>query len=98
MNNSQETIILIMAQKLKSCDEQEMRQLCTQNPGESESTEAIYQTLDRCIKLDHPTQQKILNLMKKDNVHDDLQKLKAHITLLINTQKNKAEGDKDKGR
>ena len=97
--NSQEAIILMMAQKLKSCDEQEMRQLCSQAQKAGEgSPDAIYQTLDRWAKLDKATQQKILSLIKSGNVQDQVHRLKAHISQLIETQKNRAGISKEKGQ
>lgn len=94
--SNQETIILKMAEKLKSCDEQEMRQLCTQQGHES--PDEAYHTLDRWTKLDPATQSKILNLIKTNEVHDKLHKLKAHITRLMETQKDKVRTNPEKGQ
>ena len=97
--NSQEAIILMMAQKLRSCDEQEMRQLCAQTPeAGQESPEDVFQTIDRWAKLDKATQQKILNLIKVGNVHDQMHRLKAHISQLMEIQKNRAGTCKEKGQ
>jgi uncharacterized protein YicC (UPF0701 family) len=97
--NSQEAIILMMAQKLRSCDEQEMRQLCSQTPeAGQESPEAIFQTIDRWAKLDKATQQKILSLIEKENIQEQVHKLKAHINQLMETQKNRAGDHKEKGQ
>ena len=97
--NSQEAIILMMAQKLKSCDEQEMRELCSQSPDAGqESPETIFQTIDRWAKLDKATQQKILNLIKEGNVQDQMHRLKAHISQLMETQRNRAGATKEKGQ
>jgi hypothetical protein len=97
--NSQEAIILMMAQKLRSCDEQEMRQLCAQTPEiGDESPEAVFQTIDRWAKLDKATQQKILNLIKEGNVQDQMHRLKAHISQLMETQRTRTGDHKEKGQ
>jgi uncharacterized protein YicC (UPF0701 family) len=94
--SNQETIILKMTEKLKSCDEQEMRRLCTlQN---HESTDEAYQTLDRWTKLDPGTQRKILNLIKTGDVHEELHRLKIHITRLMETPKDKVRTNEEKGQ
>ncbi len=86
--NSQEAIILMMAQRLKNCDEQEMRQLCSRvpEPG-SESADTVFQTIERWAKLDKATQHKILNLLKNKSVRDEVSNLKAHINQLMETPK-----------
>lgn len=94
--NSQEAILLKMAQKLKSCDEQEMRELCSQSPATGQDSDEIYQTLDRWSRLEPATQQKILSLMKSGDVHAEVNKLKTHITQLMQTQKERL--GKEKGQ
>jgi hypothetical protein len=94
--NSQETIILMMAQKLRSCDEQEMRKLCAET-GQA-SPDDIYQTLDRWSKLDPATQQKIMGLIKTKNVREEVHMLKTHINRLMETPKRRTEEDKEAGQ
>jgi hypothetical protein len=96
--SNQETIILKMAEKLKTCDEQEMRDLCAKTPEGTESSDDVYQTLDRWTRLEPATQRKILSLIKTDNVHDELHKLKIHINRLMDTQKDKTGTNQEKGQ
>jgi len=80
----------MMAEKFKTYSGQEMHEMYAEGIEKK--------TFDRWVKLDKTTQQKITDLIKCDNVHDEVYKLKTNISQLMETQKNRAGADKDKGQ
>lgn len=88
-----------MAQKLRACDKHEVQQVCSEGKdGRHDQQDELYQVLDRWIKLDSPTQQKVLNLISRGSVRDEVHRLRAHINQLMETSRNRLIDDKEKGQ
>ena len=96
--STQEAIILMMAQKLKTCDEQEMRDLCAQSPDAGPCADETYSTLDRWSKLEPVVQQKILSLIRDNDIHSEMHKLRMQIHLLMKSQTDRLLSVKEKGQ
>ena len=91
--NSPESIILMMSQKLKNLGGHEVRlQYSPPTDSRAEAIEASYKAGNGWTKLDGETEQKILGLMKCENIHDEVKKIQAHISRLMESQKNMAGG------